>query len=179
MRSTFRSCSSRNSCFAVCAPTTYTQIRGCLRVTLSTTVDTKPAASDSGHARPHLSYRRIVEVLDFLQPLMQFIERYTPALQQSLPVDRRFDASWSPIEEAYANDTLEIGDRVRYDRCDSPSWTPPLDMLPHSTTAERIWRVAQLQLAPNATSQSRTAGHRICLCAYRIFRHSPIAWKRA
>src|SRR5262249_32215619 len=59
---------------------------------------------------------RISEKLDVLDALAQLVERGKPALEQGLAIGRRLDPLAAAIEQADAERTLQVSDRLRYDR---------------------------------------------------------------
>ena len=62
---------------------------------------------------PHFPDRGIQQKFDVLQSLAQFVERYSPALEERLRVDGRLNTPGAPIKQPNAKRCFKIGNRCR------------------------------------------------------------------
>src|SRR5262245_40637671 len=96
--------------------------------------------------------------LDVSHSLFQFIERHVSTFEQSLPVDRCFDAAWAPIEEPDANCSLQVRDNLRYSGLRHPKVLGALGHAAPLHNGEEDMEIAQFQAPADAASP--VFGHR-------------------
>jgi hypothetical protein len=73
----------------------------------------KTVGGGLGAADRQFADRRVLEELQLLHALLEFVEHGGPTPQQGITVERGLDALRVAIEQPQAEGVLEIGDRLR------------------------------------------------------------------
>jgi hypothetical protein len=74
-------------------------------------VENKAFGKACGRCNPQFTGRRVGQKLDFLDPLIKFIERRNAALEERLAILRGLDAVCAALEQRYTESMLCIGKR--------------------------------------------------------------------